>query len=152
MMIAKRLRISPSTKADFPCRLKSTIDARGLTLAEVARRASEHLPEGVVLSAAALRHYLGGRAIPRLRYLDALALGLGVEKTELIPHLDQSGQNSLPHHSGAGQGRGTVRLEGYRDEAHLWVEQRVPWEVAREILRLLGAGESPKGRRSAGQL
>ena len=151
MMIAKRLRISPSTKADFPCRLKSTIDARGLTLAEVARRASEHLPEGAVLSAAALRHYLGGRAIPRLRYLDALALGLGVEKTELIPHL-QSGQDSLPHHSAAGQGRGTVRLEGYRDEAHLWVEQRVPWEVAREILRLLGAGEPLEGRPSAGRL
>jgi transcriptional regulator with XRE-family HTH domain len=112
------------------------MNERGLSITETAQRASEHLPEGEVLSRAALRHYLRGRSLPRMRYLDALALGLGVERSELIGPLGD-----------ADQGRGTVRVEGVGDEAQLWVEQRVPWPpwpVAWEILRLLGAERRPE--------
>src|SRR5215212_3538845 len=127
-MVAQRLRVSSSARAAFRDRLHSLMDECGLSLAETARRASEHLPAGEVLSRAALRHYLRGRSLPRMRYLDALALGLGVEKSELIGPLRD-----------ADPLRGTVRVEDFGGEAQLWVKQRIRWPVALEVLRLLGA-------------
>ncbi len=68
------------------------MDERGLSIAATARHASEHLPEGDVLSQATLRHYLRGRSLPRMRYLDALAQGLGVKRSELIGPLADADQ------------------------------------------------------------
>ena len=33
--------------------------------------------------------------------------------------------------------RGTLRIQDFGDEVHLSFEQRLPWEVALEILRIL---------------
>ncbi len=33
----------------------------------------------------------------------------------------------------------TVRIKDYGDEVHLWVEQRVPWKVALEVLKEITA-------------
>src|SRR5215212_10923621 len=132
-MAAQRLRVSPPARAAFQDRLRALMDERGLSIAETARRASEHLPDGEELSRAALRHYLRGRSLPRMRSLDALALGLGVEKSELIGHFGD-----------ADHVRGTVRVEDFGGEAHLWVKQRVPWPLALEILRLLGVEGHPE--------
>src|SRR5215212_9516698 len=131
-MAAQRLRVSPPARAAFQDRLRALMDERQLSIAETARRASEHLPEGEGLSRAALRHYLRGRSLPRMRYLDALALGFGVERSELIGSL-----------ADADHVRGTVRVEDFEEEAQLWVEQRVAWPLALEILRLLGAEGHP---------
>ena len=132
-MAAQRLRVSPPARAAFQDRLRALMDERQLSIAETARRASEHLPEGEGLSRAALRHYLRGRSLPRMRYLDALALGFGVERSELIGSL-----------ADADHVRGTVRVEDFEEEAQLWVEQRVAWPVALRILRLLGAEDHPE--------
>ena len=47
--MGKRLFVSSSARAAFPARLRSAMDERGVTLAEAAERASEHLPEGQFL-------------------------------------------------------------------------------------------------------
>ena len=40
--------------------------------------------------------------------------------------------------------RGTLRIQDFGDEVHLWIEQRVSWEVALEILRILKAPNPPE--------
>ena len=62
------------------------------------------------------------------------------------------------HADDAGQVNGTVRIEGRGDEAHLWIEQRVPWKLAVKILTLLKApghhsssGVVGQGRKPAAQ-
>jgi transcriptional regulator with XRE-family HTH domain len=86
-MVAKRLKVCDTSKAAFGQRLRSAIDERGLTVAETARRMRTHLPKGESISIVGVLHYLNGRSLPRLRYLDALSLTLGVDKSELIPDL-----------------------------------------------------------------
>ena len=48
-----------------------------------------------------------------------------------------------------GDGDGTLHIQGFGDEVHLSIEQRVPWGVALEILRVLveevGRRETPPG-------
>ena len=41
---------------------------------------------------------------------------------------------------------GMLRIEDFGDEVHLSFEQRLPWAVALEILRILKAPESPDAR------
>jgi transcriptional regulator with XRE-family HTH domain len=94
-MIAKRLKVSDASKVAFAQRLRSALDERGLTVAETTRRMRAHLPKGESISAVGMLHYLSGRSMPRLRYLDALSLALRVDKSELVPDLvlneDQQG-------------------------------------------------------------
>jgi transcriptional regulator with XRE-family HTH domain len=94
-MVAKRLKVSDASKAAFAQRLRSVIDERSLTVAETTRRMRTHLPKGESISVVGMLHYLNGRSLPRLRYLDALSLTLRVDKSELIPDLvldeDQQG-------------------------------------------------------------
>jgi transcriptional regulator with XRE-family HTH domain len=86
-MVAKRLKVSDASKAAFAQRLRSVIDERGLTVAETARRMRTHLPKGESISVVGVLHYLSGRSLPRLRYLDALSLALNVDNSELVPDL-----------------------------------------------------------------
>jgi transcriptional regulator with XRE-family HTH domain len=72
-------------KAAFAQRLRAALDERGLTVAETTRRMRTHLPKGESISVVGMLHYLSGRSMPRLRYLDALSLALRVDKSELIP-------------------------------------------------------------------
>ncbi len=52
-----------------------------------------------------------------------------------------------------GRSRGTVRVQDLGHEAYLWVEQRLPWKVALEILKELKAPvlikDAPAYRRKA---
>jgi hypothetical protein len=41
--------------------------------------------------------------------------------------------------SSAGDAPDTLRIRDFGDEVHLWIEQRVPWPVALEIVRVLTA-------------
>jgi transcriptional regulator with XRE-family HTH domain len=86
-MVAKRLKVSGASKAAFAQRLRSAIDERGLTVAETARRMRTHLPKGESITVVGILHYLSGRSMPRVHYLDALSLALRVPKSELIPDL-----------------------------------------------------------------
>jgi hypothetical protein len=57
---------------------------RGITVTEAARRVRENLPEGAGFATANLSHYRSGRSVPRLPYLKALSLALGVDTTDLL--------------------------------------------------------------------
>ena len=76
--------------------------------------------------------YLRGRSMPRLRYLDALVVSLGVERSKLVGDFDTPApQDRSRSEPGARDVTGTVRLADHGDEVQLWIEQRVPWTVAR---------------------
>src|SRR5829696_7918120 len=75
-------------RAAFADRVRTIMEDRGLSVTETARRVRQYLPEGESISQASISHYRTGRAIPRLRYLDALSLALGVPKSELISAWD----------------------------------------------------------------
>jgi transcriptional regulator with XRE-family HTH domain len=140
------------------------MEARGLTAAETARRMSEHLPEGESISRASLSHYRTGRSMPLMRYLDALSLALGVDKSDLlapagkdeIPGRNQSLELTesaepprkqawmgAPGNENAAAGRSPEVtkplgiIEDFGDEVHLRIDQRVPWDVALKILEML---------------
>jgi hypothetical protein len=45
--------------------------------------------------------------------------------------------------------RGTLRIHDFGEEVHLWIEQRVPWTVALDILKVLTDPEfRPQAARS----
>ena len=164
-MAAKRSRIGdPATKAAFASRLRELMDERGLSSSETARRMRDHLPEGASVSRASLSHYRSGRAMPRLRHLEALSLALGVETSELlVPPAPESGARerapvpALQHpetrdvpaaEAGARRPPEAMTplgiIEDFGDEVHLRIDQRVPWDVALKILRALKAPGKPE--------
>jgi transcriptional regulator with XRE-family HTH domain len=146
-MAGKRLIVTKAAKAAFAARLRSIMEERGLSVGETARRLVEQLREGEALSRATVLHYLSGRSMPRLRYLDALSAALDVPTCDLVPHLGwptHDPRNTHPAFRGdraSGDG-GAYRHSGLTiddlgSEVHLRIEQRVPWPVALEILSLL---------------
>jgi transcriptional regulator with XRE-family HTH domain len=163
-MPGKGSRAHEPNKAAFASRLRAIMEARGLTAAETARRMSEHLPEGETISRASLSHYRTGRSMPLMRYLDALSLALGVDKSDLlapagkdeIPGRNQSLELTesaepprkqawmgAPGNENAAAGRSPEVtkplgiIEDFGDEVHLRIDQRVPWDVALKILEML---------------
>ena len=163
-MPGKDSRAHEPNKAAFASRLRSIMEERGLTAAETARRMSEHLPEGESISRASLSHYRTGRSMPLMRYLDALSLALGVDKSELLA---ASGEDEFaatnaaaklpenaerprqqawmeaPGNENAAADRRSETtkplgiIEDFGDEVHLRIDQRVPWDVALKILEML---------------
>ena len=71
-------------RAQFADRLNTVMRERGITAAEATRRIRANLPEGTSFAAANLSHYRSGRSVPRLPYLKALSLALGVDATDLL--------------------------------------------------------------------
>ena len=163
-MPGKGSRAHEPNKAAFASRLRSIMEARGLTAAETARRMSEHLPEGESISRASLSHYRTGRSMPLMRYLDALSLALGVDKSDLLAPVGKDeipGRNQplelsesaepprqqawmgAPGNENAAAGRSAEVtkplgiIEDFGDEVHLRIDQRVPWDVALKILEML---------------
>ena len=65
-----------SLKADFADRLRSAIERKGWTMSETARRASHFLGDGDKFGRAHVWHYVQGKALPRVKYLEALSLAL----------------------------------------------------------------------------
>jgi transcriptional regulator with XRE-family HTH domain len=153
----KRIIVSKVAKAAFAGRLRSIMDEQGLTVGETARRFVQQLPEGEAVSRASLLHYLSGRSMPRLRYLDALCAALGVSTCQLVPDLDspqrdqeviseiiaettsreEEAQGHPASRDRLGHRDAGLSMEDFGSEVHLRIEQRVPWTVALEILRLL---------------
>jgi len=160
MMLA--LDSSPQSKAKFAGRLRSIMHQRGLSAAETARQMIEHLPECKSISRASVSHYCNGRAIPRLRHLEALSLALGVEQSELI-NAQRSGArtpkarpNGFPNDSPNAKRQKPqeaqmdasdvvkpaeparlIDIEDFGDEVRLKIDLRVPWDIALKILDAL---------------
>ena len=159
-MTMARVSTRQENKAAFATRLCSLMDERGLTAAETVRRMKEHLPEGESISHGSLSHYRRGRAIPRLRHLDALSLVLGVNKSELIA-APQPEQPTAVEPTTLQRSKGNkqearmepaagdiisivpaevtqrIIIEDHGEEAYLKIEQRMSWDVALRILDAL---------------
>jgi len=135
---------------------------RGLSVMETARRVREHLPEGESISQASISHYRTGRAMPRLRYLDALSLALGVPKSELMNPAKQSEAarstasaapaapvaERWPHAERAAP-EGCVQFVDLGDRMRLRVDQVLPWSTGLQILEILRGSASEPDRKPA---
>jgi transcriptional regulator with XRE-family HTH domain len=121
-----------SQQAAFAERLKAAIDRRGWSLSETARQTASVLGANAKFGRGNLSHYLHGRAMPRARHLAALSHALGVRPDDLWPGGAPSRVEIIPGPAtgihAQDQGDGTVLLE---------VSQRVPWQTALEVMRLL---------------
>ena len=147
-MAAKSPRVSAAAKAAFARRLAALMGERGLSGAETARRMREHLPESARISKANLWQYLHGKVMPSPQYLDALCSALGVERSALVPDLKPPPRHGPSRDVGpkarppgvpgdVPEGQPTVSFEDFGDEVHLWIAQRVSWDVALKIMELL---------------
>lgn len=161
-------RPSRTDKVLFGEKLSSLLLVRGLSAAEAARRVRENLPDGASFTAANLSHYRHGRFLPRLPYLEALSLALGVQKEELIaievaepsqsssvtsPMLDGSPRFDTPptavqsrvveplfptdRPSSCAENR--LEMEDHGIEVRLKFDQRLSWDKALRILKVLKA-------------
>ena len=149
-------------KTDFADRLKAAIERKGWSMSETARRASSFLSEGDKFGRAHVWHYVQGRALPRVRYLEALSLALDVKPDELMPlEATRDGNVSSPNGLSsapalaAERGRrpagdkqaptaaspssaGMVHVRDYGDGTVLLeVSERVPWDIALAVLQIL---------------
>jgi transcriptional regulator with XRE-family HTH domain len=143
------------------------MEDRGLSVMETARRVRQYLPEGESISQASISHYRTGRALPRLRHLDALSLALGVSKSELISSLDATEKAAsapcaarpaamadpgpgakaaepengpMPGKAGPGT-EGCLQFIDLGDRMRLRIDQVLPWSTGLQILQILrGSG------------
>ena len=156
-----KVGVGDSAEAAFAHRLRALMDDRGWSLHETARRVQAHLPEGESISRASISRYRTGRAVPRLRHLQALSLALGVPKSELMSVWEKDGGTSptqdQPQRLRASGGRGPagagdqqvgssgglVQFVDLGDKMHLLVDQVVPWPTGLKILKIL-RGSSPE--------
>jgi transcriptional regulator with XRE-family HTH domain len=119
-----------SRKAAFAARLKAAIERKGWDLSETARKTASVLGADAKFSRSHVWQYLHAIAMPRGRQLAALSQALEVRPDDLLPSPSEvEGTSSTPRGFRAeDQGDGTAILE---------VSQRVPWQTALEVMRLL---------------
>ena len=143
-----------SLKADFADRLRTAIERKGWTMSETARRASHFLNDGDKFGRAHVWHYVQGKALPRTKYLEALSQALDVRPDELMPaeigadHPEPGARveqlvvapPAAAREGGSESADGMVHVRDYGDgTALLEVSQRVSWETAITVLRMLKA-------------
>jgi transcriptional regulator with XRE-family HTH domain len=128
---------------EFSSRLQAAMWARGWTMDETARRVRERLGEGATFSRTNISHYVMGRCIPKIRYLQALSEVLGIDKTELLgarstadevsPNAYVVGENGkLPQPTSP-----ALHIEDRGTDVWLQINQQVPWPVAMKVLQAL---------------
>jgi len=143
-----------SLKADFADRLRTAIERKGWTMSETARRASHFLNDGDKFGRAHVWHYVQGKALPRAKYLEALSQALDVRPDELMPaeigadHSEPATREeplvvappAAARDNVSESADGMVHVRDYGDgTALLEVSQRVSWETAITVLRMLKA-------------
>jgi transcriptional regulator with XRE-family HTH domain len=145
-----------ATKSQFAERLRAAMERKGWTVADTARHVSRLLGEEAKFGSSHISGYLSGRALPRVKYLQALSRALEVQPEELLPgqpsygDLRQLGGHDPETLRGEPQPPSAspvdlVHVRDYGDgTALLQVLQRVPWATALEIMALV-KGDSKKG-------
>jgi transcriptional regulator with XRE-family HTH domain len=124
-------------RLEFSRNLYNAMAAKGWNQAELARRVQQHLGKDSKISRDSISIYINGKVIPRAAVLEALAHVLGVKTTDLLP--PQAAPSSVMM-----QAPPLDVQDAGNDEAFLRVNQRVPWGVAIEVMKLLkGAKSAP---------
>jgi transcriptional regulator with XRE-family HTH domain len=131
------------TGTAFAIRLRAAIWARGWTEKEIAKRVRERLGEGATFSRTNISHYVTGRCIPRIRYLQALSEVLGIDKGELTRVSSTPGEASQngcligENAEPAPQTPPALHIEDRGTDVWLQINQQVPWPVAIKVLQAL---------------
>lgn len=128
--------VSPRDVAaiEFARRLQEAIAKRGWTQNDLARRASEHLPEGVTVHRDSISRYINLKNFPSARNLTAIAAALGMDKMDLIPTKGVSSDRlkQVVPVDARDMGGGRVWLR---------VNQETDWHTAIKILEMLKGGD-----------
>jgi transcriptional regulator with XRE-family HTH domain len=144
-----------ATKSQFAERLRAAMERKGWSVADTARQVSRLLGEEAKFGSSHISGYLSGRALPRVKYLQALSRALGVDPEELVPGASgqdpRLGEGAEPDAARAevrpassGAPVDFVHVRDYGDgTALLQVLQRVPWATALEVMALV-KGEAKK--------
>ncbi len=115
---------------EFGRRVQKFMVEKGFTSqADLARKASQFLPEGKSFNRDTISKYIKGITLPRAAHLSALAKALDVAEDELVPK--QLSKTTTPE---------TVAVNVStvdEDTAWLRINQAVPWSTAVKILALL---------------
>ena len=148
-------------KTEFAARLRAAIDRNGWTATEAARRVSNLLGPKDKFSRAHLWQYLNGKSLPRTRYLRALSRALDVRPEDLIPRTSRVAEKARaeadhgPSASALGETfrsgpSGIVHIRDFGDgTALLQVSERIPWETALAVMRLLKTPEDDSSSSSS---
>lgn len=111
--------------------LQRALAERGWSGAELARRAQMYTPKGS-FGRDSVSKYLRERTLPNATHLSAMAQALGIEPDELLPNTMAVRLASRP------AAEPSVSLETAKNgTAHLRVNERVPIDVALEVVRLI---------------
>ena len=146
--------VRPGAREAFARRLRILMVERRESIQDLARRASEQLPDGESISAATISRYRQGRAAPRLCHLEALGIVLQVSLSDLLSELADAEEWTTRTKGcakgAAGEldprGHSESRPEGaYRpvllvaglETARLTIDQQVSWETALKVLEIL---------------
>lgn len=123
--------------SEFKSRLTKALVAKGWNQSELARRATDVAPEGIVIGRDLISNYLNARkkTVPLPHHLSPVAHALGVEPKDLLPTTmgRQASKRfevgAQPEFKGAGDGYYWVR-----------VNQRLPIKDALEIMQIIHKG------------
>lgn len=124
------------TRTEFARRLSRQLTLKGMTQADLSRRAQALAPEGVRIGPDSISHYVNGRYLPSPSHLNILAKALDCDVLELLPvkGVPEAGESLPPI--------GVQDLEN--GNAWLRINQAVPWPLAVKVLALLRGEEEPK--------
>lgn len=115
-------------KAEFARRLQMAMTKKGLNQAELARRASVHLPNNQMIRDSVSK-YVRGLTLPSPNFLNALCRVLGTKPDELVPTRGVSTVgNENPPLDVRDIGDGMVWLK---------INQALEWPVALKIMEML---------------
>ena len=122
-------------KREMARRLSELLASKGWNQSELARQAALHTADGT-FGRDNVSNYIRGRVIPGPPHLGAMAKALGCSPADILP------LRTLPNVDRDTPSLDTRDIDG--TTAWLRVNQRVPWPVAIEVMRLLkGAEEVP---------
>ena len=129
-------------KRRFAERLRAALKRKGWSQARTVEQARRFLDAGERLGPAHLSHYLNARAIPQMSYLRALAQALEVSEQELLSGIPGGMTITVDDLPPAELHAATEVRDAENGEAWLKLNERVPWETAIEILRLVKAANN----------
>lgn len=122
-----------ATRAEFGRRLSRAMVLKGLSQAELSKKATAKAPGGMRIGPDSISHYINGRYMPSPAHLKVLAEVLQIDPVELLPagDLPEAGE-SLPPISVQDLGNGTAWVK---------VNQAVEWTKAVKVLSILRGEE-----------
>lgn len=138
-----KARFTAAERKAFGALLRRLMTEKGLTGADLARRANQHIQSGKGMDRSAISWYVNGRSVPTPVTLNALARVLDVDPQMLLPR----GHGQRPEDAaGPPQTRDRdVRMSLLPGgQMHLMVNVQVPAEKGWSILRLLEDPSAPK--------